>query len=289
MKPVDAAIRRSVLITPGSRPDRVKGAAALPCDSVVIDLEDGVAPAAKVQARESINALLADVDFAQKEKGVRINQPGSDECDADLAVIDFTKLDVVWVPKVESAEQVERLSERLPQALPLVLSIETPRGLFAAQDIAAAGAKQNARCALFFGSGDYCMETGARPSAEGLQVPKALIVAAAAMYNLQAIDAAYFLDPKDPLATRRDAELAKEQGFDGKLLFHPAQIQVANEVFAPNAEEIARAQRLIDAFDAAQAAGQGTLVVDGAFLALDTVIPLRRTIWLAQRLAQRLD
>jgi len=284
VKPVDAAIRRSVLITPGSRPDRVKGAAALPCDSVVIDLEDGVAPAAKQQARESINGLLADVDFANKEKGVRINQPGTRECSADLEIIDFTKLDVVWVPKVESASQVESLCSQLPKALPLVLSIETPRGLFAARDIAAAGARQSPRCALFFGSGDYCMETGARPSAEGLRVPRALIVASAAMHNLQAIDAAYFLDPKDPLATRADAQLASEQGFDGKLLFHPAQIQVANEVFAPNAEEISRAQRLIEAFDAAQAEGQGTLVVDGAFLALDTVIPLRRTIWLAERL-----
>lgn len=284
MKPVDAAIRRSVLITPGSRPDRVRGAAALACDSVVIDLEDGVAPAAKQQARESINGLLADVDFAAKEKGVRINQPGTDECEADLVAIDFSKLDVVWVPKVESASQVESLSARLPKSLPLVLSIETPRGLFAAQDIAAAGALQSPRSALFFGSGDYCMETGAQPSAEGLRVPRALIVASAAMHDLQAIDAAYFLDPKDPTATRADAQLASEQGFDGKLLFHPTQIPVANEVFAPSAEEISRAQRLIDAFDAAQAKGQGTVVVDGAFLALDTVIPLRRTIWLAQRL-----
>jgi citrate lyase beta subunit len=284
VKPVDAAIRRSVLITPGSRPDRVKGAAALPCDSVVIDLEDGVAPAAKQQARESINGLLADVDFTNKEKGVRINQPGTRACSADLGIIDFTKLDVVWVPKVESASQVASLCSQLPKGLPLVLSIETPCGLFAARDIAAAGARQSPRCALFFGSGDYCMETGARPSAEGLRVPRALIVASAAMHNLQAIDAAYFLDPKDPVATRADAQLASEQGFDGKLLFHPAQIQVANEVFAPNAEEISRAQRLIEAFDAAQAEGQGTLVVDGAFLALDTAIPLRRTIWLAERL-----
>jgi citrate lyase beta subunit len=284
VKPVDAAIRRSVLITPGSRPDRVKGAAALPRDSVVVDLEDGVAPAAKQQARESINGLLSDVDFSSKEKGVRINQPGTDECDADLGAIDFTKLDVVWVPKVESASQVAGLSARLPDALPLVLSIETPRGLFAAQEIAAAGASQSPRSALFFGSGDYCMETGARPSAEGLRVPRAMIVASAAMHDLQAIDAAYFLDPKDPVATRADAQLASEQGFDGKLLFHPAQIAVANDVFAPSAEEISRAQRLIDAFDSAQAEGQGTVVVDGAFLALDTVIPLRRTIWLARRL-----
>jgi citrate lyase beta subunit len=284
LKPVDAAIRRSVLITPGSRPERVKAAAAQPCDSVVIDLEDGVAPNAKMRARESINSLFAEVDFARREKAVRINQPGTEDCTADLSAIDFTQLDVVWVAKVESPEQVESLVKQLPEALPLVLSIETPRGVFAAQAIAAAGAKQNLRSALFFGSGDYCMETGARPSAEGLRVPRALIVAAAAMYNLQAIDAAYFVDPKDPIATRDDANLAREQGFDGKLVFHPAQISVANEVFAPSADEISRAARLVLAFDQAQARGQGTLVVDGAFLAVDTVAPLRRIIWMAERL-----
>jgi citrate lyase beta subunit len=284
LKPVDAALRRSVLITPGSRPERVKGAAALPCDSVVIDLEDGVAPNAKIRARESMSSLLAEVNFAHREKAVRINQPGTEDCNADLSAIDFTQLDVVWVPKVESAEQVESLVKQLPEALPLVLSIETPRGLFAAQSIAAAGAKQSLRSALFFGSGDYCMETGARPSPEGLRVPRGLIVAAAAMYNLQAIDAAYFLDPKDPLATRDDANLAREQGFDGKLVFHPAQISVANEVFSPSIDEISRAARLVQAFDEAQRTGQGTLVVDGAFLAIDTVAPLRRIIWMAQRL-----
>ena len=128
------------------------------------------------------------------------------------------------------------------------------------------------------------METGARPSAEGLRVPRALIVAAAAMHNLQAIDAAYFLDPKDVVATRADASLAREQGFDGKLVFHPAQIAPANEVFAPDESEVRRAARLLSAFDAARERGEGTLIVDGTFLAVDTVAPLRRVQWLARRL-----
>ena len=115
-------------------------------------------------------------------------------------------------------------------------------------------------------------------------MPRALIVAAAAAHGLQAIDAAYFLDPKDVAATRADARLARELGFDGKLVFHPDQIVPANEVFGPQPAEVQRARRLIDAFEAARNRGEGTLIVDGRFLAIDTVQPLRRVLWMADRL-----
>lgn len=286
MKPIDAPIRRSVLITPGSRPERVAAAASLGCDSVVIDLEDGVAPAARPAARLEAARALQGIDFGNKERAVRVNAPGTADLDADLSALVpvLTLIDSVWLPKVESAEQVTVIAARLPAALPLVLSIETPRGLFHATEIAAAGANAHARSALFFGSGDYCMETGARPGVESLRTPRAMIVAAAAMYNLQAIDAAYFLNPKDVEATRADAALAREMGFDGKLVFHPAQIAPANTVFAPDAQEIARASHLVNAFEQARQRGEGTLIVDGVFLAIDTVRPLQRLLWMADKL-----
>lgn len=284
MKPVDAPIRRSVLITPGSRPERIARAAVARCDAVVIDLEDGVPANMKSQARILAARALASIDFGGRERAVRVNAPGTTELAQDLRALDFAMLDALWLPKVECPQQVHDLARALPHQLPLVLSIETPMGLFAALAIAAAGAAVSARSALFFGSGDYCMQTGAHPGAEGLRMPRALIVAAAAAHGLQAIDAAYFLDPKDVAATRADARLARELGFDGKLVFHPDQIVPANEVFGPQPAEVQRARRLIDAFEAARNRGEGTLIVDGRFLAIDTVQPLRRVLWMADRL-----
>jgi len=284
MKPVDAPLRRSILITPGSRPDRIARAAASPCDGVVVDLEDGVAPQHKAAAREAARSVLATLDFGPRERAVRVNAPDSEELARDLELLAAAALDAVWVPKVEHVGQVERVASALPRASALVLSIETPRGLFAAADIAAAGAAASPRSALFFGSGDWCMETGARPAAQALQVPRSLIVAAAAAHDLQAIDAAYFLDPRDAEATRADAALARELGYDGKLVFHPLQIAPVNEVFSPAPAEVERAARLLAAFDEAQARGEGTAIVDGVFLAVDTVRPLRRVLWLAERL-----
>lgn len=285
MKPFDAPIRRSLLITPGTRADRIARAASAPCDGVVIDLEDGVAPNTKPQARHAALDALTGIDFGGRERAVRVNAPGTFELDADLESLAGASLDALWIPKVESPQVVDALEGRVADAVPLVLSIETPRGLLAAAEIAAAGAAWSPHSALFFGSGDYCMETGALPTAEGLRVPRALIVASAAAHDLQAIDAAYFLDPKNAQATRTDARLAREQGFDGKLVFHPAQISPANEVFAPSANEVARARRLMDAFEVARAQGEGTLIVEGVFLAVDTVRPLERVLWMAERLA----
>lgn len=284
MKPVDGPVRRSVLITPGSDPRRLAAATRMTCDSVVMDLEDGVAPEARPGARAAIKEFLQTDAFTAKERAVRVNPPGSVDLERDLREFGDPWPDALWLPKVECAEDVRRLSDALPGALPLVLSIETPRGLLAAAAIAEAGAEVSPRSALFFGSGDYCMETGARPGEAGLQVPRTLVVASAAASDLQAIDAAYFLDPRDAEGTRRDARHARELGFDGKLVFHPAQIAPCNEVFAPDPEQVAQAARLVSLFEAARARGEGTVMAEGHFLAVDTVRPLRRILWLASSL-----
>jgi citrate lyase beta subunit len=259
-------------------------AAGTACDAVVIDLEDGVTAQAKPAARAAAIEVLAAVDFGRRESGVRINAPGTLEFEHDVEALADIAMDVVWIAKVETPGQVEQCARCLPRTAALVASIETPRGLFAATEIAAAAAAVSPRSALFFGSGDYCMETGARPGPAGLGFPRGLIVAAAAMHDLQAIDAAYFLDPKDPVATGEDARLAVELGFDGKLVFHPVQIDAVNRAFAPPADQIARARRLVTAFEEARARGEGTLVVDGVFLAVDTVRPLERVLWMAGQL-----
>lgn len=278
-----------MLITPGDRPERLARAAGLPADSVVFDLEDGVGAAQKPAARACIAQALSTLDFAGRECLVRTNAATTREFEADLAALPLDKLDAIFLPKVESPSDVTKLAAWLDANEPrtsrvdpadIVISIETPRGLLQALAIAEASPRASA---LFFGSGDYAMATGSAVTERSLAVPRALIVAAASAAGLQAIDAAYFASVKDADATRADALVAKELGFCGKLLFHPNQIAVCNEVFSPSAAEIAQAKKIVAAWEAARNAGQGTAVADGQFIAVDIALMAERTLAIARQ------
>ncbi len=277
-------LRRSLLITPGDRPERIAKAATLPADGIVMDLEDGVGPEQKPAARRAIAQALATLDFGYRERIVRINAIGTPEYEADRDALDLTRVETLFVPKVETPNQLIQLSgwldavdQRSPRTRPIevIATIETPRGLFNALAIAEATPRTTA---LFFGSGDYTAATGSAVTERTLAVPRALIVAAAAAVRIEAIDAAYFLAVKDIAATEADARIARELGYAGKLLFHPDQIAVANAVFTPDAAEIERAQRIIAAYEAARREGRGTAYVDGEFIAVDIAIVAERTL-----------
>ncbi|MBS0244554.1 MAG: CoA ester lyase, partial [Proteobacteria bacterium] len=216
-----------MLITPGDRPERMAKAATLAADGLVLDLEDGVSPERKPAARLAIKSAIAELDFGHRERLVRINAISSVEHEADLATLDIRHLDSIFVPKVESAAELHRLSHwldeeeaRLPRRdrpVEIVATIETPRGLLNALAIADASPRTTA---LFFGSGDYTVATGSAVTERSLAVPRALIVAAASAAQIEAIDAAFFTAVKDVEQTRADALIARELGFAGKLVFH---------------------------------------------------------------------
>lgn len=279
-----ARIRRTMMITPGNRAERLAKAAALPVDAIVFDLEDGVAPPEKPAARANIAKAMPKLPFAGRERVVRINAVGTADYALDMDALPYAALDSVFVPKVETGDQLRTLARRLAaeetrigrdQPIGIIATIETPRGLLRALEIADAHPRTTA---LFFGSGDYSAETGSAVTERALAMPRAMIVAAAAAAKIQAIDAAYFTDVKDAAATRADAVIAKELGFVGKLLFHPNQIAVCNEVFTPSPAEIARAKRLVAAFSEARARGHGTAVIDGEFVAIDILLMAERTL-----------
>jgi citrate lyase beta subunit len=283
-------LRRSLLITPGDRPERIAKSAMLEADAVVLDLEDGVGPEQKPAARAAIREALTTLDFGRRERSVRVNAVGTPEHEADLAALDVNHIDSLFVPKAEAAEQLQRLSiwldaaeQRYParaRPIEIIATIETPRGLFNALAIAEATQRTTA---LFFGSGDYTAATGSAVTERTLAVPRALIVAAAAARKIEAIDAAYFVSVKDVVATREDARIARELGFSGKLVFHPSQIAVANEIFTPSAAEIERAHRIIAAYEAARARGQGTAYADGEFIAVDIALMAERVLTRARQ------
>lgn len=278
-----------MLITPGDRPERLARAVTLAADSVVFDLEDGVDAPQKPIARACIAEALQALDFAGRERVVRTNAASTPDFAADLAALPLDRLDAIFLPKAENPSDVTKLAAWLDASEPgaaqarpidIVVSIETPRGLLRALAIADASPRISA---LFFGSGDYSVATGSAVTERSLAVPRALIVAAASAAGLQAIDAAYFASVKDADATRADALLAKELGFCGKLLFHPNQIGVCNEVFSPSPAEIARALKIVAAWDAARKAGHGTAVADGQFIAVDIAAMAERTLAVARQ------
>ena len=279
-----ARLRRSLLITPGDRPERIAKSATLDADAIVLDLEDGVGPEQKPAARLAIAKALGEIDFGTRERSVRVNAVGTLEHAADRGCLDVARIDSLFVPKVERPEQLHDLSAWLDaeerkasrsRPIEIIATIETPRGLFNALPIAEASPRTTA---LFFGSGDYTAATGAAVTERTLAVPRALIVAAAAAQHIEAIDAAYFVAVKDVPATHADALVARELGFSGKLVFHPSQIAVANEVFTPSAAEIGRARRILGAYEAARRDGRGTTFVDGEFIAVDIALMAERTL-----------
>jgi citrate lyase beta subunit len=289
----DARLRRSMLMTPGNRADRLRKAAATAADCLVFDLEDSVPPVAKPEARGCVAQLLRELGTGRAERCVRINSLTSGFGADDLAALPLELVDSIMLPKVESAAgllDVQRLLESLDcdhgreRPLELVVMLETPRGILQALQIAEASTRTSA---LFFGSGDYTAATGGALTDTALLFPRSVVAAAAGAVGIQAIDAAYFQDVRDAQATSADARVARELGFAGKVVFHPAQIAAVNEVFSPTDSEIARARRIVSGYRAALAQGHGTAQVDGVFVAVDLVAPAERLLRRAELARER--
>jgi citrate lyase beta subunit len=282
-------LRRTMLMTPGHRQERLSKAATLPVDSVCFDLEDGVPAARKAEARAVVAQALGSLDMAWRERCVRLNPIGSEAFEQDLASLPIERVDTILVPKVESPEALHLLDARLALASPgrlvaVIATLETPRGILRALEIADASPNL---AALFFGPGDYTMQTGGALTPRGLEFPRAVIAAAAGAVGAQALDAPYLLGLRDGDGARRDALAARELGFSGKVVFHPDQIAPVNSAFTPDAEEVVKAERFVLAYRDAAARGESVALVDGEFIAMDLVPRMERVIAVAREVAAR--
>ena len=281
-------MRRSVMITPGHRPERLAKAVGLAADSLIFDLEDAVPPARKAEARAVVAQALTELSFGRRERAVRLNAIGSADFIADMAALPWASIDAVMLPKVERAEDLQKLDAALDAAAPerdiaVIATLETPRGILNALQIADASPRL---AAFFLGPGDYTMQTGGRITPRVLEFPRQMLVAAAGAVGAQALDAPYLADLRDVTATRQDAEAARELGFSGKVVFHPDQIAPVNDAFTPSAEEVAKAKRYIAAFQEAAAKGENLAYVDGTFIAMDLVPNMERIVALAEAASQ---
>ena len=266
LPPQDLRPRRSVLFLPGANARALEKARILPCDAVVLDLEDSVGPDGKDAARAQVIAALGDGGFGRREVVVRCNGLDTPWGEADLAALCGCAPDAVLVPKIADPGDLARYDQRLagaPAPTRLWTMIETCRSLFHLDAIAAlAGSTRLA--ALVLGGNDLAKEMRAEPGPDRapLQTAMALTVAAARAHGLAALDAVYNpLDDADGL--ERDCRLGQAFGFDGKSLIHPAQVDAANRVFSPTPEQIAWARAVIDAFADPVHAGRGVVRVRG--------------------------
>jgi len=282
--------RRSVLFIPGSNPRALEKARALPADGLTFDLEDAVAPEAKETARNAVAAALTVGGYAPRELILRVNPLDTAWGHADLALAATLPIDAVLLPKVENAERVRLTIDLLdalgaPPELSVWCMIETPLGVLAAAEIAGASPRLGA---VVLGTSDLAADLHAQPSRDRLPLMTALgLVLLAARAHGRAILDGVHLDLADAEGFAAACRQARDLGFDGKTLIHPDQIAPANEAFAPSAEEVARARRLIAAYAEADAAGKGAIRFEGRLVEALHVTEAHRIIALAEAIAAR--
>jgi citrate lyase subunit beta/citryl-CoA lyase len=237
--------RRSCLTVPGDDRRKLEKAAQIEADEVIVDLEDAVAPERKDAAREQVERALAELQFRAPTVAVRINRGSHD----DLALVRRIRPDVVVLPKVESPDELDGLP------VPCEAQIETARGLAECERIAGAAGLE----ALVLGPGDLAASLGVPELTIGAgpHVEYALVrtLVAARANGLAAVDGPYpLLDDLDGL--RASAGRSRALGYDGKWCIHPAQVAICNAMYAPTAEEVARARRILASAGVARLDGE---------------------------------
>jgi citrate lyase subunit beta/citryl-CoA lyase len=277
-------LRRSELSTPGSNPKMIEKAAQSAADLVFLDLEDAVAPAQKVAARDHVVRGLKELDWGKKLRGVRVNDAHTEWAHDDvITVVEGAgeHLDLIIIPKVKAPRDVwffETLLDQLEKKLhlkhriALEALIEETEALSRVEEIAASSPRLEA---LILGFGDLSASQGMRFGIGTDPFPgdiwhhaRARMIVAARAHGIDAIDGP-FANFKDPEGYRREATWAAMLGAVGKWAIHPSQIEIANDVFAPTTHEIETARRMYEAYRAAEqagagAAGAGGVLVDAA-------------------------
>ncbi len=258
--------RRSVLFSPGDRPELLRKASQTEADVIVFDLEDAVSPARKDDARSAVRSVLTDPDFSPTAE-VCVRLSGVDDR-ADLAAIcaDGSAVDAIMRSKVDDPAQIDELQAQLmgyDDDLTLYALIETAQGVLNAEAIAAATATD----VVVFGAEDLAADLGATRTTEGTEVlyARERVVLAASAANIDAIDTLY-TDFSDTEGLRTDTEFSLTLGFDGKLAIHPNQVPVINDAFTPTDEQLEWAKKVLAARDEAAASDRGVFQVAGEMI-----------------------
>lgn len=268
---------RSLLFTPADRPERFEKALGSAADAVIFDWEDGVSPEAKQKARDEFLAMLYRLSKPRESQhhvtiALRINHLSTETGLRDLLALREAGVspDLIVLPKVESVAEIDITLNHLPHPLPIAALIESAAGIESAMSIAAHPSVR----AVALGAADLAAELGAELAWEPLLYARSRIVHTSAAAGICAWDVP-FLDIKNSPGLSEETGRVKALGFTGKLAIHPNQLSVINEIFIPDADQIAKAQRIVDAFDASHGK---VCVVDGKMVDLPVVVSARRLL-----------
>jgi citrate lyase subunit beta/citryl-CoA lyase len=266
----DLSTARSLLFAPADDARKLQKGLAGDADAVVADLEDAVPPARKDAAREVVvDALTAG---GPALRVVRVNVPGSDWFEADVELVRRIVPDAMVLPKA-TPEAIEALPRVVP---PVIAIVETAAGLLRAHETAS----DPRVAALALGAVDLGAELGLEPRPDGLEIlyARSQVVTASAAAGIRAPFDVVRLDYQDAEALEEECRLARSLGFRGKMCIHPTQVPVVNRVFAPTADEIAWARRVVEGFEQAVSEGSGVFGLDGTMVDLPVVERARRVL-----------
>ncbi len=278
---------RSVLFTPGMRPDRIiKALQSGSADIVVADLEDAVAPGDKAEARQNVRLALEEAGQSRSLRAVRINTwPGS-LAESDLEDVMPARPDLIVVPKAESVQALQALDARLGDAelalgfeegsTRLLLILESARGILHAESLALASERV---AAVAFGAEDLAADAGMRRTRENseMMVPRSLVALAAASAGVRAIDM-ITADFRDLEQTADEARSARDLGYAGKMVLHPAQVVAVHEALRPTADELSWAKLVIEAVEAGGVGDGGVVEVAGKMVDVPLIRQARRIL-----------
>jgi citrate lyase subunit beta/citryl-CoA lyase len=286
---------RTALFVPGTRPDRVDKALNAGADVIIIDLEDAVPLAHKEETRSKVREKV--LEHGGRKTIVRVNAIGSGFCQGDLNEIIVKELACIMLPKVESPEQIREINHRLltleeeramrPGAVSIIPLIESARAVQNIFPILSERTDPARVLTAAFGAADYSLDLGIEITEQGLELiyPRSRIAVACRAAHLEPpLDTPFMLDLKDMEGLKADAMRAKQLGFQGKLCIHPNQIEPCHAIFSPTKEEIQYAQRVIQAFEEAEAGGVAAIQLDGRFIDYPVVERARRTLEMAKKM-----
>jgi citrate lyase subunit beta / citryl-CoA lyase len=284
----DLRPRRSVLYMPGANERALEKAQTIPADALILDLEDAVAPDAKEEARDRVCTAASSGAYGRREVTIRANGIGTQWHDADLKAIAAAGPSAVVVPKINSAADVHAIERALeaggaPDRTRIWAMLETPVAVLHAEEICGASERLTV---LVMGTNDLVKELRAArvPGRHPLLGGLGLSLLAARAHGKVILDGVYN-DIKDEHGFAAECRQAREMGFDGKTLIHPSQVEPCNAAFAPSADEVESAGRIIAAFEEAEADGRGVVTVDGRMIENLHVEEARRVLAIAEAIA----
>ncbi|MGF6855098.1 HpcH/HpaI aldolase/citrate lyase family protein [Paraburkholderia sp. CI3] len=264
---------RSFLFVPGSKPERFATALAAGADAVIVDLEDAVADADKASARAYVADAVRTFLASTVRVLLRINGGGTQWFQRDLSLAAFDGIDGVVLPKAENPAALAAVAAAT--AKPILPIIESAEGVWNALDVARMPGVER----LIFGSVDFELDLDCDGSWDALLFARSRIVLASRVAGIQSPVDGVSVAIDDERQLAHDSSKARSLGFGGKLCIHPRQIAAVNAAFSPSADEIAKARRIVDAYERAEG---GAVSVDGRMVDLPVLLKARRIVGLSE-------